>query len=774
MTDSQQRDLFDTAPPPWELDDQEDRHVARIVFAEGVDGEFDYLVPGHLLDEVRPGKRVRVPLGRGNRTVVGYCIGVEHRKVVRRLKEVDSVIDSQILLSPHMLQLTSWMAEYYVAHWGRAMESVIPAGVRGGSGTREKVFLEVPNSVIARLTQLKLPPKQAQALKCLAASERALTVEELADLCACTAAPINGLRKKGLVTERRRRVQVMQPNVTVASKEKNLVLNDQQSIALNAIVSAIAAQRHETFLLHGVTGSGKTEVYIQAIDQVIRAGRQAIVLVPEISLTPQTQQRFESRFDHVAVLHSHLSDADRHWHWKNIASGQVQVIVGARSAVFAPTPQLGLIVLDEEHDSSFKQSVEPRYHARLVAEQRAKLESIPLILGSATPSLESWHQARDGQFTLLSMPDRVSKRPLPEVATIDMREEFRNRFHRGAVGRHLEDAIKRAIRDGGQVILLLNRRGFSTHIQCPACGEVVKCKECDIALTHHRDGEKVVCHYCDFESAAPVRCPSCQFENIRYGGLGTQKLEAELRAKFPNQECLRMDSDTMKRPGSHEAAFARFRSGEIKILLGTQMIAKGLDFPNVTLVGVINADTGLHMPDFRAGERAFQLVTQVAGRTGRGERGGRVLVQSYNPDHPSIVAAQRHDFLLFANGELPNRKIFSYPPFGSIARIVIRGSSEQLVDSTATAIADHINQHVNVHEPQRSGETSDSDTSSPMRLLGPAPAPISKLRGLFRFHMIIQAPNLETVRSAIRTARREIKLVEDIQWIVDIDPCEML
>ena len=769
--DSNQRDLFDTEPPPWELDDQDDKHVATVVFPEGVDGEFDYVVPDNLIESLQAGTRVRVPLGRGNRTVMGYCVRIEHRSAGRRLKNVSSVVDSQVLLSRHMLELTAWMAEHYLARWGRVIEAVVPAGVRGGSGTREKLFLEVPTHVAAKLTELKLAPKQAEALQVLAASDKALTVDELSDLVGCKSGPINALRKKGLVNELRRRVHVMQPDELAKDQQQRLVLNDRQGKALSAIVDAIDDQRHESFLLHGVTGSGKTEVYIQAIEQVIRAGRQAIVLVPEISLTPQTQRRFKSRFKHVAVLHSHLSDADRNWHWKSIASGEVQVVIGARSAIFAPTPQLGLIVIDEEHDSSFKQGIEPRYHARLVAQRRAELLSIPMVLGSATPSLESYQNAQANEYTLLSMPDRVSDLPLPEVATIDMREEFRNRFNRGSISRHLLDAMKKALRDGGQVILLLNRRGFATHIQCPACGEVVKCKECDIALTHHRDGEKVVCHYCDFESAAPIRCPDCGFENIRYGGIGTQKLEAEIRSKFPNDACLRMDSDTMKRPGSHESAFTRFRNGEIKILLGTQMIAKGLDFPNVTMVGVINADTGLHLPDFRAGERAFQLITQVAGRTGRSERGGRVMVQSFNPDHPSIIAAQRHDYLQFATTELPNRKIFSYPPFGFMARIVVRGTSEQLTDQTATAIGNHINEFV-----ANAFKTTPRPDLPPhaVRVLGPAPAPISKLRGLFRFHMIIQTPELELVRPAIRSARKEVKLVEDVQWIIDIDPTEML
>ena len=432
-----------------------------------------------------------------------------------------------------------------------------------------------------------------------------------------------------------------------------------------------------------MTGSGKTEVYIQAIDEVLCYGRQAIVLVPEISLTPQTEQRFRSRFGRVAVLHSHQSDVERHRHWQQIAAGEVQVVVGARSAIFAPTPHLGLMVLDEEHEASFKQDSSPRYHARDVALARARLEQIPLVLGSATPSLESWHRAQQGVYQLLSLPERVFERPLPRVGTIDLRLEFQNRKSRGAVSRQLHVAMDEALKDDGQVILLLNRRGYTTHIQCPACGHVVRCPQCSIALTHHLTGHLAICHYCDYQIPPPAVCPECRSPGIRYSGVGTQRLEAEVKARFPHHRCLRMDTDTMQKPGSHERALAAFHSGEVKILLGTQMIAKGLDFPNVTLVGVINADTALHLPDFRAAERTFQLVTQVAGRTGRGPRGGRVLVQTFSPEHPAIMAAVRHDYAAFARQELPTRAALCYPPFSSMIRLVVRGPVEAVAQATA-------------------------------------------------------------------------------------------
>src|SRR5262249_15358266 len=402
------------------------------------------------------------------------------------------------------------------------------------------------------------------------------------------------------------------------------------------------------FLLYGVTGSGKTELYLRAIEEVIRQGKEALVLVPEISLTPQTIQRFRGRCGQVAVLHSHLQTAQRGGHWRRIASGQAQVVVGARSAVFAPTRNLGLIVIDEEHETSFKQESTPRYHARDVAVMRARIENVPIILGSATPSLESWHNAERGQYRKLTLPNRVLDLPLPQVALIDLRHDRHPGGRQHAISPSLERAMRQALDRGGQVMLLLNRRGFSTYLHCPSCGRVEQCKFCDLALTYHKDRDITLCHYCGYEGEPPTKCTECGLDVVRYQGLGTQKLQAEIEAKFPGKVIRRMDSDTMRRPGSHQKVLDAFKNGEVQILLGTQMIAKGLDFPNVTLVGVVNADLGLHRADFRAGERTFQLLAQVAGRTGRGPQGGRVLAQTYCPEHPSIHLAAAHDYEAFA------------------------------------------------------------------------------------------------------------------------------
>ncbi len=766
---ARQNSLFDTAPDEWELDAKHEQLAASVVFAEPPHGPYDYAVPPALAAKLRPGQRVQVPLGRGNRPIVGYCTSVSSKPVGSRpLKPLARLIDEQPLLSPAMIRLAEWMADYYLCSLGQVLQAIVPAGVRGKAGTREMTFLSVPPAVKEQLQrgEIKLGQKQLDALKVLAESSRPLTPPELALAAKCTLGPIGELRKKKLVKAEVRRIQHLEMEEVATPREEHLRLNPDQQIALDCILASLRERRHETILMHGVTGSGKTEVYIRAIDEVIGYGRQAIVLVPEISLTPQTRSRFKSRFSSVAVLHSHLSDAERHWHWQQIAKGEVQVVVGARSAVFAPTPNLGLIVIDEEHDASFKQGESPRYHARDVALQRAAMESVPLVLGSATPSLESWQRATEsgGQgtgFRLIDMPRRVEDRPLPAVATIDLRVEFASRSSRGAVSRSLHRAIDEALREDGQVILLLNRRGYSTHIQCPACGYVVSCPACDMALTHHRENEQAICHYCDFQMPAPVRCPQCTFDGIRFQGFGTERLEAEIKGRFPNVPIVRMDSDTMQRPGSHEAALTRFRSGEVKILLGTQMIAKGLDFPNVTLVGVINADTTLHFCDLRAAERTFQLVTQVAGRTGRGAKGGRVLVQTFSPDHYAILAAIQHDYARFAAAELPSREAHMYPPFASLVRIIVRGESEVATEELAEAIGTKL-------------RTAIEATHIEHRLLGPAPCPIAKLRGLFRYHILLSSPHGATLRTAVRGVMESVEPVEGLQWVVDVDPVDLL
>lgn len=764
---SDQSSLFDLQPDPWELDDPGDWTAARVVFSEPPFGPFDYLVPPEFQSLMKPGCRVQVPLGR-SRSVNGYCvdvIGPGHPLAAtvnaRKLKPVTSLLDRRPLLDAGLLSLAGWIAGYWLCPLGTVIETIVPAGVRHSAGSREMTLLTLADEVSAGQTRNKLTETQKRILEVLRRSPAALSIGELTEIADCTPAPVTLLRKKGLIVATTRRMQQRTHEIPAEEQEADLPLNPDQAAALAAISAAIDAARHGTFLMHGVTGSGKTEVYIRAIRQTIAHGRQAIVLVPEISLTPQTRQRFRARFERVAVLHSHLTPAERNWHWQEIAAGNVDVVIGARSAVFAPLPRPGLIVLDEEHDGSFKQDKAPRYHARDVAEWRARQASIPLVLGSATPALESYQRALAGDYRLLSLPRRVLDRPLPNVSTIDMRADFSRGKPVHPVSQKLKQEIRLTLNQGGQVILLLNRRGFATRIQCPACGEAVYCPDCSIPLTHHREGQRAVCHYCDYQISEPEQCPDCGFQAIRFSGLGTQKLEQYVRALFPDHECMRMDTDTMRKPGSHESALARFRSGEIRILLGTQMIAKGLDFPNVTLVGVVNADSALHLADFRAAENTFSLVTQVAGRTGRSERGGRVLVQTFSPDHPAIVYATRHDYRSFARGELELRQRTGFPPFGRLARIVIKSEKEELARDSAAAVAKALDEQL-------------SAIPGGCRRLGPAPAPLTRLRGQYRFHLLLIAGHDCQLQGAISRATASLNLPDGVQWMVDIDPLDLM
>ena len=772
-----QQTLFDADPPEWEVDAQSRALVATVVFTSGALGEYDYLVPSEMADAaqpetlVEPGRRVRAPFGRGNRSVTGYCVevGVKQVPATRPLKTLSAVVDPLSLASPAMLRLTRWMAEHYLTPLGQVLEGIVPAGVRGRAGTRDVTLLSVPTRVASRITTLDLPPKQRAVLEALAASAKPLAIKQLAQRAQCTTAPINALRKRGLIESHVERLDTGERDdrfeQAPVERQQPKKLNEDQSRTLDAIVRVLDSREHETVLVHGVTGSGKTEVYLQAIERVVSFGRQAIVLVPEISLTPQTVGRFRERFDRIAVLHSHQSDVDRHRHWRRIAAGEVQVVIGARSAVFAPTPHLGLIVIDEEHETSFKQDTAPRYHAREVAIERTRSEGVPLVLASATPSLESWRRSQgdvpdEKRYLLASMPKRIGDLPMPAVRVVDLRAEQENRS-RGALSRPLLQAMEHAIADQGQVILLLNRRGFSTHLQCPACGYVMKCEHCDVAMTFHRNDSAVLCHWCDCRREPPQQCPDCKSPKIRYGGLGTQKLEDEVRARFPGVTVARMDADTMRRPGSHEAALDAFRRGDTRVLLGTQMIAKGLDFPNVTLVGVVSADGALNLPDFRAAERTFHLVTQVAGRTGRGQRGGRVVVQAFDPDHPAIRAAANHDYAAFARNELPHRRDAGYPPYGAMARVVVRGESDRLVEAFALSVAEAVN---------RAGE----GLAVPIRVVGPAPAPIARLRGEHRWHLQIHSPDQGALRQALREGWSPLTPPEGVRSIVDIDPIDML
>jgi primosomal protein N' (replication factor Y) len=776
-------DLF--GPPPDEPPPPETGLFAEVVFDRPMDHAYTYAVPDAMHDAVAVGKRVIAPFGKGDKPTTGYCVGLRTEAPARAVKAITAIPDADALLTPDLLRLTRWLADYYLCGWGQVLQAILPAGVRQAAGVRRAVVVTAVPEAELPADKPKLAGKQAVALEELRRTNGPIGLRDLARRVQCGAAPIEALVQKGYARKSTMRVERLPNGLRELSDAEQhagsqshergtaahtpIQLNADQLRAWAPVEQAVRDGGYKAFLLYGVTGSGKTELYLRAIEDVIRQGKEAIVLVPEISLTPQTIERFRGRCGQVAVMHSHLGDADRAAHWRRIASGQVQVVVGARSAVFAPTRKLGLIVIDEEHETTFKQENVPRYHARDVAVMRARLENIPILMGSATPSLETWHNAAEGRYTLLSLPQRVADRPMPPVELVDLRHEAPGRGPLHAVGPTLERAMQKALAAGGQVILLLNRRGFSTHVYCPDCGHVLTCQHCDLALTYHKGRNALLCHYCGYETSPAQHCPQCQKAVIRYMGLGTEKLQAEILQKFSDRVVQRMDSDTMDRPGSHARVLNAFRDKQIDILLGTQMIAKGLDFPNVTLVGVINADVGLHLPDFRAGERTFQLLSQVAGRAGRGPRGGRVLIQTYTPDHPCVALAAAHDYESFVGRELEQRRLHSYPPYQRLVRLVVRSLDQEAAAQFAERLAGAFRAALD-----KEAKRTDAGAPTSVRLLGPAEAAVFRLNGYYRFHFQLQSPSAAQLHRVLREVLVVVRPPAGVDFQVDVDPFNML
>ena len=680
--------------------------IARVTLEIALRKEFDYFIPPELADQVDVGSRVQVPFG--SRKVLGCVTGLAEESAHATLKPILKVIGAQTLVTPKILKLARWIGEYYCCAPETALKSVLPEAVRHEQANwRERLHVRAlpPAGELP-----KLPKRQKEVWRIL--EERPeLPLSELLALAKTTAATVRRMEDKGLVTiapEISERDPYAREHILPTQP---LPLNPAQAKALAAIKAAMdgspqskvrspkskvqsptgrsrsrfkvrgsrfdvgcwmfdvrcsrpsspppplltlrsLAPSSSTFLLHGVTGSGKTEVYLQAIAHALEQGKGAIVLVPEISLTPQTVERFKARFSSgplqtlVAVLHSHLSAGERHDEWHKIRQGRARIAIGARSAIFAPVEPLGLIIVDEEHEHTYKQEEAPRYHARDVAIVRGQMEGAVVVLGSATPSLESYYNCGKGKYTLLQLPERADDKKMPVVRIVDMRQTVRPGKAVPIFSPQLKEAIARRVEQKEQVILFLNRRGYSTSLQCPLCGFVAQCPNCSVSLTYHRHENKLCCHICAHVEPVPAVCPNdkCRNPAIRYAGLGTQKVEATLAKLFPHARVVRMDSDALKRKEDYRRILGDFRVGKIDILVGTQMIAKGLHFPNVTLVGIIYADLALHQPDFRAGERTFQLLTQVAGRAGRGDIEGEVVVQAFTPFHPAIQFARRHDF----------------------------------------------------------------------------------------------------------------------------------
>ena len=730
--------------------------LVAVALPIGVDQTFTYILPEKLRGKVWPGQRVKVPFGRGSRSAVGWVVRGLETTPIEDLKAVAETIDDEPLLTEDLLDLAFWMARYYVTPLGQVLEAILPAAVKRSAGFKTiqlVVRTDKSESEVDRILS-----KQRRVLDRLAQAEGTpLAPRELARQAGCTPAVIKSLEQKGLVRIETREVDEFARDLFIELEEpKAIHLTAEQALALQRIKAKTAAEEFGVIVLQGVTGSGKTEVYLRAIEDVVNRGRQAVVLVPEIALTPQTIRRFRERFTQVAVLHSDLTDVERHRQWRDIREGRADVVVGARSAVFAPASRLGLIVIDEAHENSFKQETSPRYHARDVAIMRANLVGVPVVLGSATPSLESYQNVRTlGHYQEARLAQRIGGRPMPPVHIIDMRQEVVERKGHHALSRALEKAIAEAWRKQEQTILFLNRRGFSTHLFCVKCGHVARCPDCDVGMTYHAKPGVLQCHYCGQKVPPPETCPACGAETINYWGTGTQRVEDEVQRKFPDIRLGRMDADSMRLRGGHSRLLGAFRDGEVDILLGTQMVAKGLDFPNVTVVGVVNADVALSLPDFRANERTFQLVTQVAGRTGRGPKGGEVFVQTFQPNHLTIRLAARHDYEAFARDELATRERLRYPPFGRLARILVRSQQRQKAHEAIQAVAGRL------IEPAR---------IAGITVLGPQPCPIAKLSRFWRYHLLMKAPSARALLHFFDDVRSDLSPPGNIQMAIDVDP----
>lgn len=764
--------------------------VASVALEQSVDRLLDYSIPPKL-SRLQPGMRVRVPLGRGNKLAHGYVISIKPESDFPKIKPLAAIDDDRVLLRPNLMELARWMSRYYVCPLGTVLESVLPSAVKKRTGlghrylvrrvgTREQIQTVIENTkarkrraILGRLLLLN--------------DDETIDLHKLIGEAGTTLVTVRKVAQAGhLLIEKTVDLPGLISQLPLGSgDEPDQILNIDQQKAFDSLAPRMPGGFSINLLL-GVTGSGKTEVYLQCIRKVVEQGKQAIVLVPEIALTPQTVKRFTGRFARVAVLHSGLTQTQRHQFWQQISSGEAQVIVGARSAVFAPVSNLGIIVVDEEHEASYKQDTAPRYHARDTAIKRGQLENVPVILGSATPALETYARVTAEQSPdtaaksetqtrfLLSLPKRVRDLPMPHVELVDLATEMRLRPGVHLISTRLETLLKNALGKGEQAILLLNRRGYSNFVYCASCKEPIHCKYCDTTMTYHRSAgmaqqsasfEKgkhtgqLHCHYCLAVNPLPASCPTCG-KKLTLFGLGTQRVEEEIQKKFPDLKFARVDSDTMRAGKDYENTLAKFAKKELQVLLGTQMIAKGLDFPNVTLVGVISGDTALSLPDFRAAERTFQLVTQVAGRAGRGDLPGRVVLQTFQPNDPTIQSALKQDYLGFAKRELQHRKEVGLPPYARLARIVLRDQSLEKLEKTSEQLA---------------GKLQAALLTLPMvKMQGPMPCAIGRIAGYFRYQIVLSSPTSGPLQHVLSVLREQGNLAKMDRIAVDVDPVSLL
>jgi len=691
---------------------------------------------------VQPGMRVLVPFGAGNRPTEGFVLSTseEPTQPCVNLKQIVRVLDPYPAIGEDQLELCHYIKKTYHCLLVDALRLMIPAQMRGGR-VKEKTVQTIqiaPGTDLSKARSALLKkdgsvkyPAQMAVLDLLEQTGIPMAVSDVLACLPEAKSAILTLLKKGILQKQAQKVNRTPTHLPYGKNASEPpALTDEQRAAVDLILPSLHARSAQTYLLHGVTGSGKTEVYMHLIADCLASDRQAIVLVPEIALTPQTTNRFLHRFgERVAVLHSRLSAGERYDEWQRIRTGEAQVVVGARSAVFAPVKELGIIIIDEEHEHSYQSDHTPRYHAVQIARKRCELTGATLVLGSATPSIVSYLRARTGSYQLVELTKRVLDLPLPGVQIVDLREEFLS-GNNSIFSAALKSKLKTCIGSGKQAILLMNRRGYATFISCRGCGHVFTCPDCDVAMTYHRYGERIKCHYCGREAAVPHTCPACGKAYLKHFGVGTQQVEEQLLALFPDVKTLRVDFDTTRTKDAHQKLLSAFANGEAQVLIGTQMIAKGLDFPNVTLVGVVAADASLYIPDYRSAERAFQLFTQVAGRAGRAGEKGDVVIQTYSPSHPSIYFAKQHDFQGFFAYELAQRKAALFPPFSAFVRVLFLGEEQESLEREGSEFALCCKERV----LQSLGQGNERELLYDCACF----APIAKREGIYRFMVLFK------------------------------------
>lgn len=728
---------------------------------------FTYRIPDEMRGVIKIGARLNLPFGRRN--LIGYAVGL-HAELPQdveidesKIKNVIDLMDEQPLITPEILKLTKWTAEYYASFWGEMLKAALPAGLNSEK-VRSKRRKAVRLLSTVPYDDKPLTDHQEWVIELLSSNGGTMLFTDVIQQADIGASPINTLAKRGLVEVFVQDVR-RDPLANVEFPEhKELTLTDEQQKALDQITGALKKDgEFKAFLLHGVTGSGKTEVYIRAMRLALDTGRSALMLVPEIALTPVFSRRLRTIFgSDVAILHSSLSQGERFDEWSRIRRGDARIAIGTRSAVFAPLENIGLIIVDEEHDASYRQHESPFYNARDVAVMRAHFGGAVVVLGSATPAMESFYNAQTGKYLYLQLPDRIGDLGLADAEIIDMREVFKRAGGKDlALSPELLDAIQATHAKGEQVIILLNRRGFSQFVLCRTCGETMKCRNCDITLTFHRRDNKLICHYCNYREKVPKVCPQCQSEYLYFVGEGTENIADQLEKKFPAMRISRVDRDTMSHKGEIDEVLLKFASGGIDMLVGTQMISKGHDFPNVTLVGVISVDIGLGLPDLRSAERTFQLITQVAGRSGRGTRSGKVLIQTYYPKHYALRHAKEQNYEGFYKEEIRFRERLAYPPFFVLASIMVKHRD--------LAYASR-----NAHILRRSLDSANGAKNA--RILGPAPAAISRLKNEFRLQIIVKAVSRRSLRETLDIALADAEHNGcDMRFVfVEIDPVNLM